>query len=116
MDTPLPAVILKWDEASATQAVYLYSQIALHYSGDARAFFDVMRHPGNRVDGAAPEAFRLATLDIGAGTTDLVISSFRVEGQGAIAGAAGARASTSSITWAAMRLGSCLRSRSRCCS
>ena len=36
-DTPLPAVILKWDEASATQAVYLYSQIALHYSGDARA-------------------------------------------------------------------------------
>ena len=82
-DTPLPAVILKWDEASATQAVYLYSQIALHYSGDARAFFDVMRHPGNRVNGAAPEAFRLATLDIGGGTTDLVISSFRVEGQGA---------------------------------
>jgi hypothetical protein len=82
-DTPLPAVILKWDEASATQAVYLYSQIALHYSGDARAFFDVMRHPGNRVNGAAPEAFRLATLDVGGGTTDLVISSFRVEGQGA---------------------------------
>ena len=42
-----------------------------------------MRHPGNRVNGAAPEAFRLATLDIGGGTTDLVISSFRVEGQGA---------------------------------
>ena len=35
------------------------------------------------MNGAAPEAFRLATLDIGGGTTDLVISSFRVEGQGA---------------------------------
>ena len=82
-DTPLPAVVIKWDEASATQAVFLYSQIALHYSGDARAFFKVMRHPSNRLNGAGPDAFRLATLDVGGGTTDLVITSFRVEGQGA---------------------------------
>src|ERR1700686_1120659 len=32
------------------------------------------------------------------------------------ASAAGASESTSSVTWAASRLGSCLRSRSRCCS
>ncbi|MBK8175037.1 MAG: virulence factor SrfB [Rhodospirillales bacterium] len=81
-DTPLPDVVLKWDEASATQAVFLYSQIALHYSGDARAFFNVLRHPLNRADGAS-DAFRLATLDVGGGTTDLVVTSFRVEGQGA---------------------------------
>jgi len=82
-DTPLPDVVLKWDEASATQVVYLYSQIALHHSGDARAVFDVLRHPCNRVDGPGAGSFRLATLDIGGGTTDLVVTSFRVEGQGA---------------------------------
>jgi hypothetical protein len=82
-DTPLPSVVIKWDEASATQAVFLYSQIALHYSGDARTFFNVVRHPASRTNGADAGSFRLATLDVGGGTTDLVITSFRVEGQGA---------------------------------
>lgn len=82
-DTPLPSVILKWDEASATQAVFLYSQIALNYSGDARTFFNILHHPSNKADGKRAESFRLATLDVGGGTTDLVITAFRVEGQGA---------------------------------
>jgi len=82
-DTPEPKVFMTWDEASATQAVFLYSQIALHYSGDARAFFNILRHPTNRGDGQSHESFRLATLDVGGGTTDLVITSFGVEGQGA---------------------------------
>ena len=29
-----PEVILRWDEATATQAVYLYTQVALNYSGE----------------------------------------------------------------------------------
>lgn len=82
-DMRLPEVILKWDEASATQAVYLYGQVALQYSGDARAFFDVMRHPGNATDPQTRDSLRVATLDVGGGTTDLVITSFRAEGQGA---------------------------------
>ena len=32
-----PEVILQWDEATATQAVYLYTQVARNHSGDARA-------------------------------------------------------------------------------
>jgi hypothetical protein len=79
----LPDVILKWDEASATQAVYLYGQVALQYSGDARAFFDVMRLPLNAHDPATSDGLRIATLDVGGGTTDLVITSYRAEGQGA---------------------------------
>lgn len=82
-DVRLPDVILKWDEASATQAVYLYGQVALQYSGDARAFFDVMRLPLNQQDPAARTGLRIATLDIGGGTTDLVVTSYRAEGQGA---------------------------------
>lgn len=78
-----PEVKLDWDEASATQAVYLYTQVARHYSGDARAFFDDYRHPANRDNPEVPpDTLRLATIDVGGGTTDLVISSVGVEGVG----------------------------------
>lgn len=78
-----PEVRLQWDEASATQAIYFYTQIALNFSGDARAFFDSVRHPVNRTDPAMKDALRVATLDIGGGTTDLVISRLDVDGRGA---------------------------------
>lgn len=78
-----PEVILQWDEATATQAVYLYTQVAMNYSGDARAFFDSMRHPDNKLDPAAGERFRLATIDLGGGTTDLVVTTIAVDGDGA---------------------------------
>lgn len=78
-----PEVILQWDEATATQAVYLYSQVALNHSGDARTFFDTVRHPANRHDPQASSRLRLATIDLGGGTTDLVVTSVAVEGTGA---------------------------------
>lgn len=78
-----PEVILQWDEATATQAVYLYTQVALNHSGDARAFFHSMRHPDNQLDPAASDRFRLATLDLGGGTTDLVVTTIAVDGTGA---------------------------------
>ena len=80
--TPLPEIKIDWDEASATQAVFLYSQTAMAYSGDARAFFRRSRLPVNRSSGLKDD-FRLATLDIGGGTTDLVITSYRADGRGA---------------------------------
>lgn len=78
-----PEVILQWDEATATQAVYLYTQIALNYSGDARSFFRSVRHPDNEHDPAGRERLRLATIDIGGGTTDLVVTSLTADGSGA---------------------------------
>jgi hypothetical protein len=78
-----PEVILQWDEATATQAVYLYTQIALNYSGDARSFFQSVRHPDNAYDPVARDRFRLATIDIGGGTTDLVVTSLTADGTGA---------------------------------
>ncbi|MGO8869625.1 MAG: virulence factor SrfB [Alphaproteobacteria bacterium] len=77
-----PEIVIKWDEASATQVVYLYSEIALAFSGDARAFIRSVR--GSSRDGAGEtNRLRAATLDIGGGTTDLVITRLDVEGQGA---------------------------------
>ncbi len=77
-----PEVILQWDEATATQAVYLYTQVAQNFSGGAHAFFDSVRRPENALDPATARQLRLATLDIGGGTTDLVITSFTADGQG----------------------------------
>lgn len=78
-----PEVRLQWDEASATQAIWLYTQIATAYSGDALALFDAVRHPVNRADPAMERSLRIATLDVGGGTTDLVITRLDVEGRGA---------------------------------
>lgn len=78
-----PEVILQWDEATATQAVYLYTQVALNHSGDARSFFQSVRHPNNRHDPAEQDRLRLATIDLGGGTTDLVVTSICAAGSGA---------------------------------
>ena len=79
----LPDVVIQWDEASATQAVFLYSQVAASYLGDARAFFTRARLPINASDPTLDDEFRLATIDIGGGTSDLVVTGYRVEGKGA---------------------------------
>nr|WP_294509956.1 virulence factor SrfB [uncultured Rhodopila sp.] len=80
LDGAPPEIVLKWDEASATQLVYLYSQIALAFSGDARGFFSSVRGGAN---GRDANMLRIATLDIGGGTTDLVITTHTAEGLGA---------------------------------
>ncbi len=80
LDGKAPEIVLKWDEASATQLVYLYSQIALAFSGDARGFFRSVRGGGHGCD---QDMLRIATLDIGGGTTDLVITTHTAEGPGA---------------------------------
>jgi hypothetical protein len=73
-----PEVVLVWDEASATQMVYLYTQVAKNFAGHARSFFSLYR----RRDNPEPDTLRIATLDIGGGTTDLVVSGFSYEGSG----------------------------------
>jgi hypothetical protein len=75
----LPQILFEWDEASATQAVYMYTQIARNFAGHAGAFFDVMR----RADNTTPKSLRVATLDIGGGTTDLVVINYHYDGAGA---------------------------------
>lgn len=73
-----PEILLVWDEASATQVVYLYTQIVKNFAGHAPAFFAAMRRPEN----AEAKGLRIATLDIGGGTTDLVVTEFTHEGAG----------------------------------
>jgi len=73
----LPKVHLQWDEATGGQAVYVFNEIYNNYGGRAEEFFRTMARPDQppREDGASPY-LSVATIDIGGGTTDLVINEY----------------------------------------
>lgn len=75
-----PEIDPKWDEASATQLVYLFSEIKHNFKGDMQAFFRLMGHdrPG------LGESLRIASIDIGGGTSDLMIVTYTHEAGRAI--------------------------------
>ncbi len=73
-----PEVICRYDEASATQLVYLYNEVARKYRGVTHAFFGALGYTDE--DGVA--AMRVASLDIGGGTSDLIITRYRDVGSG----------------------------------
>jgi hypothetical protein len=77
-----PTVLLKWDEASCTQLVYLYTEITQKFQGAATDFFRIM---GKQREGYGGEAsLRVASIDIGGGTTDLMVVTYQIEGNRAI--------------------------------
>ncbi|CAN5466577.1 virulence factor SrfB [soil metagenome] len=76
---PAPRVLTDWDEASCTQLVYLYTEVARNFGGDARRFFQIAaKKRGKPADGT----LTIASIDVGGGTTDLIINNYRLEGAG----------------------------------
>jgi hypothetical protein len=81
-----PQVKIDWDEASCTQLIYLYTEISRKFSGQIKGFFELSGQPRPFVDdveappadGAPEPSLRLACIDIGGGTTDLMITTFYV--------------------------------------
>ncbi|MDR5900296.1 virulence factor SrfB [Halomonas vilamensis] len=75
---PMPKLRVDWDEASCGQLVYLYTEIKENYAGHPEEFFDALARPGkpNR------ERITLGTIDIGGGTTDLVITDYYLDRNG----------------------------------
>lgn len=69
-----PTVRVSLDEASATQIVFVYNEIAEKYSGDSQQYFEVFGkvrpHYGSR------PCLRIASIDIGGGTTDMVVTTY----------------------------------------
>ncbi|MFO1153261.1 MAG: virulence factor SrfB [Rhodospirillales bacterium] len=82
---PFPTVHAEWDEATCAQVVYLFSECQEHFAGRPEDFFRVIRRPGRPADGDRDgRRLTLASIDIGGGTTDLVVTDYRLdEGQGA---------------------------------
>jgi hypothetical protein len=77
-----PLLRLQWDEATGTQLVFLYNEIMANFRGDAEAFFNIS---GRLRDGYGERpCLRLASIDIGGGTSDLIITTYALEGASAI--------------------------------
>ena len=85
---PEPSVILNWDEATCTQLVYLYTEITQKFQGAATEFFGILGKPrASPADEPVPDdgpSLRIASIDIGGGTTDLMVITYHIEGDRAI--------------------------------
>ncbi len=84
----IPRVMMNWDEAQAGQIVYLYNETQKVYRGNCRTFIEELRRKGTEGRFKEPRtrkdngkeveliSARIASVDIGGGTTDLVITDY----------------------------------------
>lgn len=81
---PASRKVWKYDEATCCQLVYLYAEIAQRYSGEIHKFFELKGHvrPEQAAEGYEGKSLTIGTLDIGAGTSDIMICSYRHDGNG----------------------------------
>jgi hypothetical protein len=75
-----PRIEIICDEASATQLVYLYTEVTQNHQEGAKDLFQIMGKPR----GGPDPTLRIASIDIGGGTTDLMVTSYEVEENRAI--------------------------------
>ena len=71
-----PSLHLEFDEATAVQLTYLFGEIKNRFLGNAA---EAVATPGRlrtSADGFKQQTFRLASIDIGGGTSDLMIAEY----------------------------------------
>ncbi|MEA9391535.1 virulence factor SrfB [Acerihabitans sp. TG2] len=81
---PVPNIHVEWDEATCGQLVYLFNETQVNYGGHTEEFFASMARPDKVLSDLEPagKTLRIASIDIGGGTTDLVITQYALDGQG----------------------------------
>lgn len=78
--TTRPELIVAWDEASCTQLVYLYSEITQRFDGQIDGYLTLCGRARPARSGGKHEAsLRVACIDVGGGTTDLMVMDYRCE-------------------------------------
>ncbi len=65
-----------FDEATCSQFVYLYGQFSETYLNNSKDFFDIYGRKREDKDGTEKESLVIGSLDIGAGTTDIMICRY----------------------------------------
>lgn len=78
---PLPDVHMEWDEAICGQLVWLYNEAMNNYAGHSRVFFQNLIRPERLQDKdtSAGSTLRVASIDIGGGTTDMAIAQYQLD-------------------------------------
>lgn len=76
---PFPKVLVQWDESTCAQIVYLFTETKMNFAGRPDEFF---KAAARTRPGTASNKLTVASIDIGGGTTDLVINDYILKGQG----------------------------------
>lgn len=73
-----------YDEAFASQLVYLYAELTQRYGGKVPQFFQLKGHPRKEIQdlGFEGNSLTIGTIDIGAGTTDIMVTAYGQKGDG----------------------------------
>lgn len=73
-----------YDEATCCQLVYLYAEVAQRYLNHCGDFFNLYGHVRKEfiVDGYTRNSLTIGSIDIGAGTTDLMICAYQYDEKG----------------------------------
>ena len=81
---PIDHKVWKYDEASCCQLVYLCAEITQRYGGEIQKFFELKGHvrPEMAEQGYTNKSLTIGTVDIGAGTTDIMICSYQYDKKG----------------------------------
>lgn len=75
-----PDLKIEWDEASCTQLVYLYSELTQKFQGRISTFLKLKGTERTIArTGQVEPSLRMACIDIGGGTTDLMITTYSQE-------------------------------------
>ncbi|MDR1486761.1 MAG: virulence factor SrfB [Deltaproteobacteria bacterium] len=83
-----PSVRCDWDEATCTQVVWLYNEIYYKFHNNAVELFDLMgkkrrvKSKGRQVTDQPESSLRIASIDIGGGTSDLSITTYLIHNPG----------------------------------
>jgi len=72
---------LEWtyDEATCSQFVFLYAEISKRYLNNCEEYFDMFGKVRNDLEGYNQKSLTIGSLDIGAGTTDLMICAYEYD-------------------------------------
>ena len=73
-----------YDEAFANQLVYLYAELVEKYGSNVDSFFNLKGHFRKDMEekGYEGNSLTIGTIDIGAGTTDVMITAYGQKGRG----------------------------------
>lgn len=78
-DQAAPLVKADLDEATATQLVWLHNEVTERLQGDAASLIQMMGRTRDEVP--AGPSLRVASIDVGGGTTDLMVTTYKMAGE-----------------------------------
>lgn len=71
-----------YDEATSAQFVYLFAEVTKRYRNNCREYFDFYGKQRNDLGNYNKKSLTIGSVDIGAGTTDVMIAAYKYEDAG----------------------------------